>query len=151
MRPVRDVIKRDERPKSGKKQKKFQKPVGPNADRKKVNPGPDFLHGTEAAKNGNQPANTRRRADDRNVHMARQHCEQYLQNPAHHARKQIEAHEFASTERFLHPSPKEIKTETVEQNMPWPGRGMQELKRDQLPNSAMQQSVTRQSEVMVDV
>src|SRR5258706_8152967 len=146
-----DIIERDQRSEGRKEQEEFEKPVSANRDRKKIDPRLHFLHGIQRAENCNKTAYTRRSSDDRDVGVARDQREEDLQNSANRSREQIQPEKPSAAERLFHAAAEKIKSEAIEQDMPWPGSRMKELKSEQLPDFSMKQPVPGEREVFVDL
>src|SRR5678815_5299201 len=83
--------------------------------------------------------------------MMREEGEKNPQKAAENTRKEINPENLARSEGFFNAPAKEKDPEAIEKHMPWPGGGVKKLKCEQLPNSAMEQSIEREAKVFVRV
>src|ERR1041384_7575989 len=148
MGAVSDAAIGNQRSVQRQQEEKPEQILGFDPNRKKIKKGYSVLLRKKCRKNGQNSQNASRCADHRIVSMAWQKPRaQHLNNSAQNSRCKIDRNEFHRTQCFLDRPPKKIENETIAQNVPGPGRHMQKLEREELPDFPMANSIQTQCQV----
>src|SRR5688572_25820097 len=83
--------------------------------------------------------------------MTRDKRQEDLQDSAGDARQEINSQKAAGAQDFFDTTSEKIEAETVEEDVKRHRRGMQKLKREQLPYFSLQQSLSRKRQMSTDI